>query len=293
MPAPVLPLPASFPVPRRAVAGPQVAAAPAGRHPEALFRLPDEDHFALAWTTAISACVLAIGILGCFRPEILVELSMAGASGKAGEEVVEATMADLAAMAEQTTEVQETVMTPEVEPLEVPLEVPVLPDLPELLPALTQEDVFEVPSAPPVEEILKPVDPVVKPKPEVRKPAPSAPSRTTTSTPRSSASSNSGTSGQSSSGSGSGSGGGRAGSGGKGSFPQPSYPSYARSRGMQGTVTVTIQVSSSGSVISASVSGSSGHSTLDQHATSWVRRYWKFPAGTAKTYRVPIVFRLR
>jgi TonB family protein len=267
----------------------------AGRKASSLFQAPREDHFALAWATALSSCVLAIGILGCFQPEILLQLTMSGAAGKPGSgDVVETTMAELVAMSETTQQVQETVLRPEVATPEVVTEPVVLPDLPELLPALTQEDVFEVPSAPPVEEALKPIDPA--PKPTVRKPAPPAPPRSSSSSSSSMSgrsSSSSGSSGRSSSGGGSGSGSASSGSGGRGSFPQPSYPSYARSRGMQGTVTLTISVASNGSVTSTRVSGSSGHSTLDQHAASWVRRYWKFPGGAAKTYRVPIVFRLR
>ena len=291
MSAPALSMPPTMPLHRAAGGVGNPSATGREIHQSSLFRAPKEDHFAVAWTTAVSACVLAIGILGCFRPGVLLELTLGGASGKAGDaDVVETTMAELATLSEQTMQPEETVLRPEVVPVEMPLEVPVIQDLPELLPALTQEDVFEVPSAPRLEEALRPIDPA--PKPEVRKPAPPPPTRSTSSTttpPQSSSSS----SGSSSSGSGSGSGASSSGSGGKGSFPQPSYPSYARSRGMEGTVTVTISVASDGSVTSTRVSGSSGHSTLDQHAASWVRRYWKFPGGTSKTYRVPIVFRLR
>lgn len=290
MSASALSISAAVPAKRGGVVGTPRSAEAGSKGRSGLFQAPVEDHFSLAWTTALSAFVLVVGILGCFQPEILMQISLGGDSGKSsGADIIETTMAELATTEQQTIEVQETVMRPEVVAPEVPLEAPVVTDLPELLPALTEEDVFAVPAASPIEKALSPVDPVVKP--EVRKPAPTAPTRSapstssTTSTPRSS----SGTSG-----SGSGSGTSSAGSGGgTGKYPQPSYPSYARSRGMEGTVTVTIYVASDGSVTSTKVSGSSGHSTLDQHAASWVRRYWKFPGGASKTFRVPIVFRLR
>ncbi len=291
MSASALSISAAAPAKRGSLAGasPQRGIPSVGR--SSLFRAPVEDHFALAWTTAVSSLILAVGILGCFQPDILLEITLGGDSGRAsGDDVVDATMAELSMMEQQAVAVQETVMRPEIEPVEIPLEPPVVSDLPELIPALTDEDVFSVPSAPPIEKALTPVDPV--PKPEVKKPAPSAPTRTRSSTSETTTRST-GSSGGSTSGSGSGTGSSSTGSGGKGSFPQPSYPSYARSRGMEGTVTVTIYVASDGSVSSTKVSGSSGHTTLDQHAASWVRRNWKFPAGAAKTFRVPIVFRLR
>ena len=94
--------------------------------------------------------------------------------------------------------------------------------------------------------------------------------------------------GTSGSGSGSGSGGNAS-----GTFPSPPYPSFARSRGMQGTVYLSIQVDGSGGVSSVKVARSSGYGDLDRYATEWVKSRWKWGAGQGGAYRQPVVFKLR
>ena len=85
----------------------------------------------------------------------------------------------------------------------------------------------------------------------------------------------------------------KAGRGGKGKFPKPPYPSFAKAAGLTGTVTLSVRVSPDGSATSVSVSGSSGSSQLDSYAASWVQTRWRWPAGEARTFRLPVRFNLR
>ena len=80
--------------------------------------------------------------------------------------------------------------------------------------------------------------------------------------------------------------------GGKGRMPQPPYPGFARSRGLQGTVVVSIRASADGAVTSASVARSSGHADLDRYAVSWIRGRWKLAAGQTSATQT-IHFRIR
>ncbi|MEO0452693.1 MAG: energy transducer TonB [Verrucomicrobiota bacterium] len=79
--------------------------------------------------------------------------------------------------------------------------------------------------------------------------------------------------------------------------PPPRYPSSSRRKGQQGTVVLSVDISTRGTVESLRVVRSSGHRSLDDEALRAVRR-WKFqPAtfGGAKIpsrARVPVVFRL-
>jgi protein TonB len=75
-------------------------------------------------------------------------------------------------------------------------------------------------------------------------------------------------------------------------MPQPPYPSFARSRGLQGTVVVSISAAPDGTVTSASVARSSGSPDLDRYAVSWIRSRWRMPAGTSSGQQT-IHFRLR
>jgi protein TonB len=76
-------------------------------------------------------------------------------------------------------------------------------------------------------------------------------------------------------------------------LPAPPYPSFARSRGLQGTTFLNITVSPSGSVAKVEVAGSSGYSELDRYAAGWVQKRWRWPAGEQRIFRQPVVFRLR
>ena len=80
--------------------------------------------------------------------------------------------------------------------------------------------------------------------------------------------------------------------GGKGRMPQPPYPGFAKSRGLQGTVVVSIRAAADGTVTSASVARSSGHADLDRYAVSWIRGRWKLAAGQTSATQT-IHFRIR
>ena len=239
---------------------------------------------ALSWIVGITGSFVTVGVIGMFAADLppihlktledldnVVELPM-----------VETSMAELLSMeasAEQSAE------TEPVLPVEIPEAIETPPenlDLPEIAEAMSMEDIFAIPTAPKIENALQPVDPVIKRKPE---PAPSRP-RTAPVASKSGSSSSTkqaGTAGGS----------GTAGSGGKGKFPQPSYPDFARTSGMQGTVRLSISVGPSGAVEGVSVVGSTGFSSLDEYAASHVRRNWHWPAGTPHRYTLPLTFRLR
>lgn len=242
---------------------------------------------ALSWLVAFTGTFFLIGMMGMLHFEIPEGITLSGAAGMGASELTaqDTTMAELQAMEEpemvpDQTEAPDVVEVPEV--VEVPVDQL---DLPELTEVMTQEDVFTIPAAPRIESALKPVDPA-PPKPRSQTITP-RPRRSTllnsaaTTTPAATQGSRGGGSGAIGSG------------GGKGRFPTPPYPSFARSRGIQGSVTLSIHVSPSGTVESAMVASGTGFSELDNYAASWVRRNWRFPAGTARNYRLPISFKLR
>ena len=79
----------------------------------------------------------------------------------------------------------------------------------------------------------------------------------------------------------------------------PPYPQDARKNGIEGTTRIRVLIDESGRVTEASVSGSSGSSSLDQSALQAIYK-WRFsPARDAngnkvKCYvNIPVVFRLR
>lgn len=77
-----------------------------------------------------------------------------------------------------------------------------------------------------------------------------------------------------------------------------SYPKLAQRRGWQGTVLLAIKVDRGGNVLSATVSKSSGHGSLDKSALKMVKKASPFPAppsvleGDSFTISVPVVFKL-
>lgn len=236
----------------------------------------------LSWVLGISSSLLAVGIIGLFAPDLppihLKTLEdLAAADDLPAIETSMAELLTLEASDEVPAETEPVLPLEMTEPVEVPLENL---DLPEIAEALTLEDVFAVPTAPKIEDALRPVDPVVKPKPAPAPPRPSTPTARTgtrSTTPQAGSSTGTGT----------------AGSSGKGKFPSPPFPSFARSSGMQGTVRLSISVGASGAVESVTITGSTGFSSLDSYAASWVRRNWRWPGGAAKRYTLPLTFKLR
>jgi protein TonB len=73
------------------------------------------------------------------------------------------------------------------------------------------------------------------------------------------------------------------------------YPSDARSRGDQGTATVSFSLDGGGRVTSSSLVRGSGIASIDQEVQAMVRRASPFPAppgGQGRNFTVPIAFRL-
>ncbi len=251
------------------------------------FGMLEEVPVGLSWLLALGSGFLAVGIAGVFANEMpLIHLkTLADVMHADDLPLIETTMAEL--QAENTEEPAPAEdappETPELLEVEMPEEAP-LPDLdlPEIAEAMTQEDIFAIPTAPKIEDALKPVDPVIRPKPA---PTPTPRKSTTASrTPTTRPSTTQGTPG----GTGTATGGGRM------VTPAPPYPSFAKSQNMQGTVRLSLSVGPSGAVEGATVISSTGFSALDDYAASWVRRNWRFPAtGTGKRYTLPLSFRLR
>ncbi|MES1155773.1 MAG: energy transducer TonB, partial [Pseudorhodoplanes sp.] len=74
------------------------------------------------------------------------------------------------------------------------------------------------------------------------------------------------------------------------------FPAEARSRGDQGTTTVTFSLSGSGSVTSVRLVRGSGVSSIDRETTAMVQRASPFPAppsGRGMSFTVPVSFHLR
>ncbi len=238
----------------------------------------------MSWIVGISGSFLTVGVIGMFAADLPpIHLKTLEDLDETTElPMVETSMAELLSM---EASAQQSAETPEVLPVEIPEVIETPPEnlnLPEIAEAMTMEDIFAIPTAPKIEDALRPVDPVIK-----QQQPKQAPSRSRTAPVASK-----GGTGSSTSQSGTAGGGGTAGSGGKGKFPQPSYPEFARSAGMQGTVRLSISVGASGGVEGVSVISSTGFSALDDYAASHVRRNWHFPPGTAHRYSLPLTFRL-
>ena len=236
---------------------------------------------ALSWIVGVSGSFLTVGIIGMFAADLPpIHLKTLEDLDEAVElPMVDTSMAELLSM---EASAEPSVETEPVLPVEIPAAIETPPEtlvLPEIAEAMTMDDIFAIPTAPKIEDALRPIDPAARPKP--------APSPRTTSVPSSGGTRSNTTQAGTAGGSGT------AGSGGKGKFPQPSYPDFARSSGMQGTVRLSINVGPSGAVESVSVIGSTGFSSLDEYAASHVRRNWRWPAGSAHRYTLPLTFRLR
>ena len=77
-----------------------------------------------------------------------------------------------------------------------------------------------------------------------------------------------------------------------GRMPAPRYPSEARSKGQAGTVLIEFTVDPNGRVSSAHIATPCPWTLLNQEALRAVKN-WKFPPGSAMTFKKPIVFKLR
>lgn len=80
---------------------------------------------------------------------------------------------------------------------------------------------------------------------------------------------------------------------GAGKQPAPHYPISARRSNHQGTVVVEFIVGTDGRVVNAWIKTPCPYDSLNQSALSTIRSRWKFPAGEARRFRIPIVFQLK
>jgi protein TonB len=235
-----------------------------------------ESFTALSAMLGIALVFLGAGIAGAGRPVIDIPADLSPTAAAPEPVAIEdITMADL--KGEPASE-----EAPSLTPPEEPPEETDPPPEPE--PILTEEDIMPVPEAPSIEPALTPRHPV----PETKERKPATPPIRNASRPAAAttAPGGQGTGGNPGAGT-------TSGRGGRGKFPAPPYPAFARSRGLTGTVTLNIRVAPSGEVSGVSVAGSTGSSQLDEFAASWVARRWKWPAGSARAFRMPVTFRLR
>jgi TonB family protein len=241
----------------------------------------------LSWTLGITLATAIISIIGLRSPNLETIRLTASFTPEMHADLPHQELLELSAapfpaaeLSAETSSADEPAALPifDLQTL-TPPEPITIPDLAE---PLSMEDLQEIADAPPVDALAEIFEPTPAPAPpKVTQPA---------TTPRPSTTTNSVTSTSSSGGTGTGS---TTSGGGKGYFPQPPYPSSARSRGIQGSVQLTIQFGADGRVTSATVSGSSGYSELDRYASDWVRRNWRNTPGQGGSYRQPIHFRLR
>ncbi len=238
---------------------------------------------ALSWIVGISGSFLVVGLVGMLAADLppIHLKTLADVMNAEESPLIETSMAELQTLEAAQDQPNET---EPVLPVEIPESIEIPPenlDLPEIAEAMTLEDIFAIPTAPKIEDALRPIDPVVKPKPTPTPPRPRTPvassGGTRSSTPQAGTAGGTGTTGSS----------------GRGKTPAPPYPTFARSAGMQGTVRLVINVGPSGAVEGVSITGSTGFSALDDYAASFVRRNWRWPAGAARRFALPLSFRLR
>lgn len=79
---------------------------------------------------------------------------------------------------------------------------------------------------------------------------------------------------------------------GEGRQPSPSYPLQARRNNQQGTVVVEFLVGTDGKVLNAWLKSPCPYDSLNNSALSTIRNRWSFPAGSARHYKISIIFQL-
>lgn len=221
-----------------------------------------------AWVVAVGGVFVMVGVVGLMRPISGVGWVEPAAAGPVEvlAEAEEAAGGVMGEIAERPLMEEERVTL--VEPAAVePVASSVVPEVREVLdgPLLVEVlDADQLLAVPPAAAVEAMVEPLVRGRAEPRV-NPAAPRRAA------------------------------AAPGGVGvaRLPAPPYPSFARSRGLQGTTFLSITVSPSGSVAKVEVVGSSGYSELDRYAADWVQKRWRWPAGDQRIFRQPVVFRLR
>jgi TonB family protein len=79
-----------------------------------------------------------------------------------------------------------------------------------------------------------------------------------------------------------------------GERPQPPYPLIAKQTGEQGTVIVLLSGDAAGNVVSVDMKESSGFPILDRATMDFIKRHWRFPAGTdSRIFQTSITYHLQ
>ncbi len=235
----------------------------------------------LACANAIVATFLAAGGVGVFEekyqmPQFFLE-------GNTEQDADDEEMGGAVEM--QLDPIQEEVVEPET-PEMVEEVVPPEPEPEVVEPVLPENVIFPVPEKEEMIEPLKLEDP--KPKPKPPQPKPAAQPR-----PRPPAVRPSTATGPPGGGGGAAQGLRTGGAGSKGKFPQPPYPSWARAKGVAGSVTLAVSHDATGTVTSVRILATCGDSQLDSYTSGFIQRRWRFPAGAAQTHRQQVIYRLR
>jgi protein TonB len=243
---------------------------------------------ASAWVSGVAGLFLLVGIGGSLTPvtpPLLLSLGEAASSPLVQVQ-------EFFAPPEETSPEPPAAEAPQTPP---PVEVSI-PQVPVLTPPLQPPEMVELqaaeplPEPPPVQPPQEPPPPKpapAEPEPKTKPaPAPASPTAASKASPSAARPARAGgTPGGSQPVPFSAAGGGR--------FPAPSYPSAARSARIDGTVVLLVTVESSGVPSSVEIRTSSGHAMLDTAARDHLRRNWRWPAGEARLFIVPIKFVLQ
>lgn len=77
-----------------------------------------------------------------------------------------------------------------------------------------------------------------------------------------------------------------------GFYQEPPYPRDALLRKEQGELQLYVVVSEDGTPTEVSVRIASGSPTLDRHSLTFVKKYWRWPAGPRREFLVPVQYRI-
>lgn len=77
----------------------------------------------------------------------------------------------------------------------------------------------------------------------------------------------------------------------KAESPDTPKPPAVAKESSKAEARMVIHVAEDGTPSSVKVLKSSGHSSLDQHTVDWIKKNWRWPAGKAGTYAVPVQYK--
>lgn len=234
----------------------------------------------LACANAIALAFLSTGGVGLYQeayqmPQFFLE----------GNTEQDADDEEIGGSVEMQIEPEQEEVVEQPETPEVVEEIPQPEPEPEVVETVAPENaIFPVPEKQEMIEPLKleEVKPKPKPKPQPKpapRPRPVATGPATTGPPGG--------------GGGAGQGLRTGGAGSKGKFPQPPYPSWAKARGITGSVTLSVTHDATGTITRVRILATCGDSQLDSYTSAFIQRRWRFPAGVAQTHNQQVIYKLR